>query len=128
MDRGALPAPDFAGRSGGRGPRTETERIVCGLFAEVLGVDRVGVDDSFFELGGDSIMSMQLASRWRRRRVRTSRQVFEEKTPERLAAVDTVACARGLGVEGPLDAARLRGLLGRRWWPSTWRCGPASVR
>ncbi|CAM5624610.1 Amino acid adenylation domain-containing protein OS=Streptomyces alboniger OX=132473 GN=CP975_32025 PE=4 SV=1 [Streptomyces alboniger] len=92
VDRGALPAPDFAGRSGGRGPRTETERIVCGLFAEVLGVDRVGVDDSFFELGGDSIMSMQLASRARGAGlVLTSRQVFEEKTPERLAAVVEVA-------------------------------------
>ncbi|WP_369214148.1 amino acid adenylation domain-containing protein [Streptomyces flavofungini] len=92
VDRAALPAPDFAARSGGREPRTEAERVVCALFAEVLGLDRVGVDDSFFELGGDSIMSMQLASRARGAGlVLTSRQVFEEKTPERLAAVIEVA-------------------------------------
>ncbi|MEU5772164.1 amino acid adenylation domain-containing protein [Streptomyces venezuelae] len=88
VDRCALPAPDFAGRVTGREPRTETERVLCGLFAEVLGLERVGVGDGFFELGGDSISSMQLASRARRAGlVITPRQVFEEKTPEGLAAV-----------------------------------------
>ncbi|KPI05694.1 amino acid adenylation domain protein [Actinobacteria bacterium OK074] len=92
VDRAALPAPDFAGRVTGGGPRTETERVLCGLFAEVLRLERVGVADSFFELGGDSIMSMQLASRARRAGLLlTSRQVFEEKTPERLAEVAEVA-------------------------------------
>ncbi|MFJ2770398.1 amino acid adenylation domain-containing protein [Streptomyces sp. NPDC087300] len=100
VDRAALPAPDFAGRAGGRPPRTEREALVCDLFAEVLGVDRVGVDDSFFELGGDSIMSMQLASRARRAGLLlTSRQVFEEKTPERVAAVVELAGERS----GPAD-------------------------
>ncbi|MFK4071927.1 amino acid adenylation domain-containing protein, partial [Streptomyces sp. NPDC029674] len=88
VDRAALPAPDFAERVSGREPRTETERVLCGLFAEVLGLERVGAEDGFFELGGDSISSMQLASRARRAGlVITPRQVFEEKTPERLAAV-----------------------------------------
>ncbi|MFK4071528.1 amino acid adenylation domain-containing protein [Streptomyces sp. NPDC029674] len=92
VDRAALPAPDFTGRVTGRAPRTATERTLCGLYAEVLGLDRVGVDDSFFELGGDSIMSMQLASRARRAGLTlTSRQVFEEKTPERLAQVTVAA-------------------------------------
>ncbi|MGW2231975.1 amino acid adenylation domain-containing protein, partial [Streptomyces formicae] len=100
VDRAALPAPDFAGRTGGRPPRTEREALVCDLFAEVLGVETVGVDDSFFELGGDSIMSMQLASRARRAGLLlTSRQVFEEKTPERLAAVVELAGRRS----GPAD-------------------------
>ncbi|WP_249924339.1 phosphopantetheine-binding protein, partial [Streptomyces alboniger] len=58
VDRAALPAPDFAARVTGRGPRTETERTLSRLFAEVLGLDRVGVEDGFFELGGDSISSM----------------------------------------------------------------------
>ncbi|WP_158709013.1 condensation domain-containing protein, partial [Streptomyces sp. NRRL S-920] len=92
VDRAALPAPDFATRVTGREPRTETERILSRLFAEVLGLDRVGVEDGFFELGGDSISSMQLVSRARRSGlVATSRQVFEEKTPERLAQVVSMA-------------------------------------
>ncbi|WAL99399.1 non-ribosomal peptide synthetase [Streptomyces sp. Je 1-369] len=88
VDRAALPAPDFAARTIGREPRTESERVLCALFAEVLGLERVGVEDGFFELGGDSISSMQLASRARRAGlVITPRQVFEERTPEGLAAV-----------------------------------------
>ncbi|WP_228709179.1 phosphopantetheine-binding protein, partial [Amycolatopsis keratiniphila] len=53
IDRAALPEPGFAGKPAGREPRTETERVLCDLFAEVLGLDRVGADDGFFELGGD---------------------------------------------------------------------------
>ncbi|MBR7671545.1 amino acid adenylation domain-containing protein, partial [Streptomyces daliensis] len=88
VDRAALPAPDFGGLVSGRAPRTPAEEALSGLFAEVLSLERVGVEDSFFELGGDSIMSMQLASRARRAGwVVTPRQVFEEKTTERLALV-----------------------------------------
>ncbi|WP_055698245.1 non-ribosomal peptide synthetase, partial [Streptomyces silaceus] len=88
LDRAALPAPDFAARVTGREPRSDAERILCGLFADVLGLERVGAEDGFFELGGDSISSMQLASRARQEGlVLTPRQVFEEKTPERLALV-----------------------------------------
>ncbi|GAA1914528.1 hypothetical protein GCM10009837_44050 [Streptomyces durmitorensis] len=96
VDRRALPAPDFAGKVSGREPRTETEALLCALFAEVLGLERVGVTDSFFELGGDSISSMQLASRTRRAGlVVTPRQIFEEKTPERLATVAEAADGAG---------------------------------
>ncbi|MEU2794846.1 amino acid adenylation domain-containing protein, partial [Streptomyces sp. NPDC007100] len=92
VDRAALPAPDFSARAAGREPRTPAERTLCALFAEVLDVDRVSVEDGFFELGGDSISSMQLASRARRAGlVLTPRQIFERKTPERLAEVATTA-------------------------------------
>ncbi|MFJ2652077.1 amino acid adenylation domain-containing protein, partial [Streptomyces sp. NPDC087420] len=88
VDRAVLPEPDFAGRVSGRAPVGVVEELLCGLFAEVLGLERVGADDGFFELGGDSIMSMQLASRARRAGLVISpRQVFEEKTVERLARV-----------------------------------------
>ncbi|MFJ6086630.1 amino acid adenylation domain-containing protein, partial [Streptomyces sp. NPDC092369] len=88
VDRAALPVPDFASQVSGRTPVGPVEGLLSGLFAEILGLERVGADDGFFELGGDSIMSMQLASRARRAGlVITPRQVFEEKTVERLATV-----------------------------------------
>ncbi|WP_446678609.1 amino acid adenylation domain-containing protein, partial [Actinoplanes nipponensis] len=62
LDRAALPVPEF-GAGNGRGPRDEREKVLAGLFAEVLGVSEVGVDEGFFDLGGDSIMSIQLVSR-----------------------------------------------------------------
>ncbi|MFF3537311.1 amino acid adenylation domain-containing protein, partial [Streptomyces sp. NPDC002466] len=86
LDRRALPAPDFGGVVRGRAPRTEREVVLCGLFAEVLGLEEVGADDSFFDLGGDSIMSIQLVSRARTAGlVLTTRDVFRLKTVEALA-------------------------------------------
>ncbi|OKJ93018.1 non-ribosomal peptide synthetase [Amycolatopsis sp. CB00013] len=88
VDRQALPEPDFSAKAAGREPVTEDERVLCGVFADVLGLERVGVEDSFFELGGDSISSMQVAARARREGISlTPRLVFEHRTPERLAAL-----------------------------------------
>ncbi|MEV0299456.1 amino acid adenylation domain-containing protein, partial [Nocardia sp. NPDC050710] len=64
VDRKALPDPEFAGGVY-RGPRDESERVLVELFAEVLGVARVGIDDGFFDLGGHSLSVMRLISRIR---------------------------------------------------------------
>ncbi|WP_345025589.1 condensation domain-containing protein, partial [Actinomadura keratinilytica] len=108
LDRAALPAPDFGGRSGGRGPANAAEEVLCGLFAEVLGLDRVGAEDSFFELGGDSIISMLLVSRARRAGLSfTVRQVFEHRTPAGLAAVAVPADQAAAKPRGDAATGRL---------------------
>lgn len=63
LDRAALPQPDFGQFSQGRPPSTELEKQVAALFAEVLKVDTVTLDDNFFEMGGHSLLATRLVNR-----------------------------------------------------------------
>ncbi|WP_172386774.1 non-ribosomal peptide synthetase [Streptomyces sp. MNP-20] len=99
VDRRALPEPVFTAADTGRAPATPAETALCALYAQVLGVESVGVDEGFFEAGGDSIMAIQLASRARAAGlVFTPRDVFTHRT--------VAALARVCGTQEPAAAER----------------------
>ncbi|WP_156622898.1 non-ribosomal peptide synthetase, partial [Mycobacterium sp. 1164966.3] len=101
LDVRALPAPEYQALDRYRAPQDAVEEILAGIYAEVLGLERVGVDDSFFELGGDSISSMQVVARARAAGlVCRPRDVFVEQTVARLARVAGTAETAGVVDEG----------------------------
>ncbi|WP_051637413.1 non-ribosomal peptide synthase/polyketide synthase [Rhodococcus sp. UNC363MFTsu5.1] len=63
LDRRALPVPEFVTDREFRGPTNPVEEAVAGVYAELLGAERVSVDDSFFELGGNSLLATRLVAR-----------------------------------------------------------------
>ncbi len=88
LDRRALPAPETEAQFEGQyaAPRTPTEQVLCDIWSEVLGIERVGVHDNFFALGGDSILSIQAVSRARQAGlILTPQQLFEQQTVAGLA-------------------------------------------
>nr|CRL72923.1 syringomycin synthetase [Mycolicibacterium malmesburyense] len=108
LDTRALPAPEYQNTDRYRAPANAIEEILAGIYAQVLGIERVGVDESFFELGGDSILSMQVVSRARAAGVHCRpRDVFVEQTVARLARVAHTAEGSGGVVDegvGPVVA------------------------
>src|SRR6202011_6208324 len=100
LDTRALPAPEYQDVDRYRGPGSAVEEILAGVYAQVLGLERVGVDDSFFDLGGDSILSMQVVARARAAGVLCRpRDVFVEQPVALLARVAGVTD----GAVGPVD-------------------------
>ncbi|MFF0505034.1 amino acid adenylation domain-containing protein [Streptomyces fimicarius] len=113
-DRSALPAPDFTATGGGTAPRTDREKELAALFAEILHLPEVGVEESFFALGGDSISAIQLVGAARRRGLRLSpRDVFERRTVEQLAALARTVDDTAAPVERTARSAPLTPILRR---------------
>ncbi|MGB3440624.1 MAG: amino acid adenylation domain-containing protein [Actinophytocola sp.] len=114
LDRAALPAPDPAALTTGRPPRDRREAVLCGMFAELLGIETIGIDDDFFSLGGHSLLVGRLIGRIRAEfGVRLGiRAVFEAPTVATLAprltahvdegAFDTLLPLRTNGSRPPL--------------------------
>src|SRR5208283_2050156 len=96
LDTRALPAPEYQDVDPYRAPASAVEEILAGIYARVLGLERVGVDDSFFDLGGDSILSMQVVARARAAGVMCRpRDIFVEQSVARVARVARVAGGEG---------------------------------
>src|SRR5262249_1672220 len=93
VDRKALPAPEERSESAEYvAPRTAVEEALAEIWAGVLGLEQVGIRENFFELGGDSILSIQIAGRAKKAGLNfTVAQLFEHQTIEALASIVTVA-------------------------------------
>ncbi|MGC9544895.1 amino acid adenylation domain-containing protein, partial [Streptomyces sp. UG1] len=97
LDKAALPEPDFTAPRSGREARTPQEQIVCDLFAQVLGLPWVGVEDDFFDLGGHSLLATRLIAQIRGAfgAELELRALFDGPTPAAVAArLDTAGPAR----------------------------------
>ncbi|GLZ12887.1 hypothetical protein Acsp04_31220 [Actinomadura sp. NBRC 104425] len=124
VDRDALPAPVFASE-GGRAPSSPQEEIVCGLFAEVLGLPAVGADDGFFDLGGDSLLARRLVAR-----LRTAlgtdigiRDLFTRPTPAELVRFASRAAAAPPAVPPPRPPELPLSFGQERIWSAARRSG-----
>ncbi|MFE2407683.1 amino acid adenylation domain-containing protein [Kitasatospora sp. NPDC059408] len=113
IDHAALPAPEFSGDTAGYvAPRTPAEEILAEIWAEILQVDKVGADDGFFDLGGDSIRAVQVAALARGRGLGLAvAQIYEHRTLAGLAAAaDTAGDRAGtkpFELLSPADRARI---------------------
>ncbi|MFB4309162.1 amino acid adenylation domain-containing protein [Actinomadura sp. GTD37] len=109
LDRRALPAPDYGEAAAGRDPSTPEEERLCAIVADVLGLDRVGADVSFFDLGGDSIAALKLVTRARLAGVElTPRDVFTHQTVEALTRAGEPEDRLGFEVLLPIRAGGAR--------------------
>ncbi len=89
VDRKALPEPDLAALAGYVAPGTPTERALCAIWQDILGLERVGITDNFFQVGGHSLLATRMATAIERSLKRTI-------PLQRLFAAQTVAALAGL--------------------------------
>ncbi|MBV9773010.1 MAG: AMP-binding protein, partial [Gemmatimonadetes bacterium] len=106
VDRRALPAPEAATADGAyQAPRTATEEVLSGIWAEILHLERVGAADNFFELGGHSLLATQVVSRAQQAFGTTVplRALFETPTLAALAERIEVLRSAGAVVAPPVE-------------------------
>ena len=111
VDRKALPAPERElAEAEFVAARTEVEEVVCGIWAEVLGVERVGIYDNFFELGGHSLLAAQVTFSIRERLGvgLPLRRFFETPTVAGLAEFVDATGGNGASRIKPLSRERYR--------------------
>ncbi|MEA2692091.1 MAG: hypothetical protein QOJ16_1478, partial [Acidobacteriota bacterium] len=135
VDRKALPDPSLGlgGSSGSAPPRNEREAAMAEVWQGVLGLERVGVHDNFFQLGGDSILSIQVVARARKAGLLvTPKQLFEHQTIAGLTAVAEVldgARAAGSADQGPVTGEAPLTPIERAFFaverPEPWRFNQA---
>ncbi|WP_370964029.1 amino acid adenylation domain-containing protein [Amycolatopsis sp. cg9] len=125
VDRAALPEPAHAG-TGYRAPRTPAEQLLAAIWADVLGVERVGLDDNFFHLGGDSLTAVRVAGRVLEVFGPVSPyQIFDAPTLERFAAAtqDNAGAERPGPVRAPASDAPLSRFQRGLWLLDAWQPG-----
>ncbi|MEU2758477.1 condensation domain-containing protein, partial [Streptomyces albidoflavus] len=127
LDRRALPAPAEE-TTGYVAPGTPTEQTLCAIWAETLGLERVGTRDNFFSLGGDSILSIQVVSQARRAGLElSSRDIFARQTVAALAA-HLAAAGTGAGAVVQAEQGVLSGAVPttpiREWFFDHHRAAP----
>ncbi len=97
VNRAALPAPEPVSAASAK-PRTPVEELLAGIWAAVLRLDHVGMDDDFFDLGGHSLAAAQVISRLR--------AVFQKDLPTLVCRTRSAAMGWSLAVTSPMPAAR----------------------
>ncbi|MFJ9382053.1 amino acid adenylation domain-containing protein, partial [Streptomyces sp. NPDC101455] len=135
IDRAALPAPDAAARAGSAEayvePRTGVEQDLAGVWAQILGVERVGAEDNFFELGGDSISSIRVVARARELGIHvTVAQLFDHQTVAGLASVassESVTDAEQGVVVGEFPLTPIQRWFLERELPEPWHFNQSTV-
>ncbi|PYP82589.1 MAG: non-ribosomal peptide synthetase, partial [Blastocatellia bacterium AA13] len=144
IDRRSLPKPDFAGAVASyAAPRTVVEEIVCGIWEEVLRLEKIGVTDNFFDLGGHSLLATQVVSRMRKVLGvdLALRSLFENPTVRQLSEVVMEDLRAGVRVESydivrvsretelPLSYAQNRLWFMQELEPESWAYNvPTAVR
>ena len=104
LDTGGLPAPEYQDTDRYRAPDNAIEEILAGIYAEILGLDRVGIEEPFFDLGGDSILAMQVVARARAAGVTCRpRDIFVEQTVAGVARVAGVTDGAAIDDDGVGD-------------------------
>lgn len=95
LDRAALPMPDLTSNNGYSPPTNDKELLICDAFSEILTLDRVGLNDDFFRIGGNSILTISLVAKLQENLNLNVSDIYRLKTPKKIA-LDVSFCKKNL--------------------------------